>query len=308
MPENPLDVEQVEKVGSIVGNGAMEDPGSTSAKIVRAHVPKSCRIGMLLKQHGDAAGLLEGVAPAKLARSAARLLAAHHRIAWLQGSPEGGFVVGEVVAQELEERRSDGHPAGPVLLADPLHGGLAVQPEVPYAEGRDLGYSHPGQPQSQHQLVPATDVGGVAGPEQLAVGLLVGQPAGGVLALQLPVDGGRRPERILPALELLDEGGVGRARPDAPAEERADPGQTVAAGVIRSGARHPLVYGPLGEGAGLRDPDVSEQGRQLGQVLVGRLGIGVATTEPLDQGRQRGPFVLVGDLPEAAMRVKRSVS
>jgi hypothetical protein len=63
--------------------------------------------------------------------------------------------------------------------------------EVAHLESDDLGRPQPGQAQAQHQLVAPADlpVPG-AGAEQPPEGLVVGEPAGRMLGLDLAVEAG----------------------------------------------------------------------------------------------------------------------
>jgi hypothetical protein len=113
----------------------------------------------------------------------------------------------------------------------------------------------------------------------------MGEPAGGVLALQLAVERRRRHKRVVPALQLVDQGGVGRALAGAPAQERADPSQAPAPGVVGPRLSDPVVDGRVREQTRMRRTRVIEQGGELSSVLVRRLRVGVAPHEPFDEAR-----------------------
>lgn len=133
-----------------------------------------------------------------------------------------------------------------------------VHAEIADPEPDDLGDSHTGQVEAQDQLVPPTDIARITDSEQDAVRLLMGQPPGRVLTLQLPVERRRVPERVLPALQLLDQASIGQFVPHAPAQEDADPREPVAAGVVGSRQSDPLVHRCVGERPRMRHTDVPE--------------------------------------------------
>lgn len=107
--------------------------------------------------------------------------------------------------------------------------------EVSDPEPDDLGDPHPGQTGAKNQIVSPAHIGVIADSEQGAVRLLVGQPAGRVLALELPLQRRRVPERVLPALQFLDQPGIGQLVANTPTKEDADPGETIPAGVVVPG-------------------------------------------------------------------------
>lgn len=78
-------------------------------------------------------------------------------------------------------------------------------------ESGDLGDSHPGEIETEHDLVTQADDGAVlAGSDELTEGLVVGQPAAGVLGLDLAerpavIAGGLRVR--VPGQEVVEQGG-----------------------------------------------------------------------------------------------------
>jgi len=93
-----------------------------------------------------------------------------------------------------------------------------------------------------HGPVQDADVGAIADSEQSPVGLVVGEPPGQVGALQLPVQRRRwAQQRVLPALQVLDQGRVRLTLTDAPSGEGAGPGQPTPPGVVRPGLGDPVI-------------------------------------------------------------------
>lgn len=223
MPEDLLDVEQIEVVRSVGVDRPMEDPRRAAAQVMGAHVSEPRLLGAQHDELGDTAGLLEGLAPRKGAGARTRLLTTNNRVGPLDVASEGGGVAGEVVADQGEKGRTDRHPARPALLPDPADRRLRAEIEVPDADMHDLGDAQPREPEAEHECIASADVGVVTDPEQGAVGLVVAEPAGGIGALELAVEGRRLAQRVLPALQLLDKGGFDLTLADAPAQERADP-------------------------------------------------------------------------------------
>ena len=83
---------------------------------------------------------------------------------------------------------------------------MIPEAKIAEAQGDDLRRSHAGEAETEHQLVAEADLPvAPAGREQLPEGLLMGQPAGWVLALDLAVEAGDPPERVVPVGERLDE-------------------------------------------------------------------------------------------------------
>ena len=119
-----------------------------------------------------------------------------------------------------------------------------------------------------------------------------------VLALQLPLHRRRVPERVLPALQLLDQARIGELVANAPSEEDADPGESVPPGVVGPRQRDPLVDRTVTEQPRVRHADVPEQSRQLGPVLVRRLRVRVAADEPVDQRAESQPLIAVARYAE----------
>jgi hypothetical protein len=152
---------------------------------------------------------------------------------------------------------------------------------------KDLRHTHPGQPQPEDQLVPSADVRAVAHAEKRSEGLPVGEPPSWVLPLQLAVQRRSGPQRVLPALELLDQCRVRLPLADAPAQEGASPSQATPTGVVGPALRYPMVDGTLGQRPWMRHAGERKQGRQLGPVLVRSLGVRVAANEPLGQLTRR---------------------
>lgn len=111
-----------------------------------------------------------------------------------------------------------------------------------------------------------------------------------------------------PATDCLGSGAPRRERGRPPPPGRTTAGTcrsgraVPAVCCVRPGPGHPLVDRPVGQAPRIRDPDVAEEGEQLRPVLVGRLGVGIAAGEPIDQRPQGGPFVLVSDLAQSWTR------
>jgi hypothetical protein len=71
----------------------------------------------------------------------------------------------------------------------------------------------------------------------------------------------------------------------APSQECADTSETAAAGVVGLGLSRVLVDRGIGQRSGMSYAGVTKQGRQLGPVLVGGLGVGVPAGESFDEIR-----------------------
>ena len=115
--------------------------------------------------------------------------------------------------------------------------------EVADRQGDDLGRSDPGQAQVQDELITHADVPvSLAASEQPPESLLVGEPAGRVLGLDLAVEPRHTPQRVVPVADGLDDRRSGVALPDAPTQEGGRQRQAVADGVV--GGRTPGARAP----------------------------------------------------------------
>lgn len=125
--------------------------------------------------------------------------------------------------------------------------------------------------------------------EQRAEDFVITEPTGRVLALNLPVEARRPSKGIVPTHQRLDKCGVTFAGSDAPAQERADPGEAVplrAIGKVALPCRREHVR--FRQQPGVIAPGGREQVRQLCDVLATRVVVAVAACELVDECRSRG--------------------
>jgi hypothetical protein len=184
------------------------------------------------------------------------------------------------------------------LFFFPIHwimGTYLAELDVSDEQMNDLGHPHPGKTEAEHHFVALAHIGTVADAKEVGVCLGVGQPPGGVLALELPVERRSDLERVVAALQLLHQGRIGFALAHAPAQLGADPSQAVAAGVVGPPLSDPVVDGRVGQSPGMGCASVGEQGGELGPVLLGRLRVGVPAHEPFDEFRAIRMRVVVND-------------
>ena len=115
-----------------------------------------------------------------------------------------------------------------------------------------------------------------------------GQPAGGVLALDLPVQAWDSAQGVVPAHERFDQRWLGFADADAPPEEGADSGQAVANAVIGDSLAVAATPGKdlgLPKLIGMAPAGDLEQCRQVSDVLMTGLTVRVPIRKLGDERR-----------------------
>lgn len=149
VPEDPLDVEQVEVVGSVLGRGVVEDSSGGAAQIVGSDMAESGLLGPIVDdvEEGAVAGSVVPVqsAGSPLAGSAEDLSADERR------RRQGVGVGVQVPAEGVAEESSGGGLAGLASLAGPGDGRQVAQ--VVNGQGPNLGDAHPEESQSDDDLV-----------------------------------------------------------------------------------------------------------------------------------------------------------
>lgn len=261
----------------------MENAGGGPAQVVRAHMAKAGLFRAFPDDLRDARRRLEGSAPRKLTYAESSLLPAHQGIAPVERTAGGGFVPVEIVRHERQEGGADGDLPGSALLADPLQHRLAIHEEAGDGDVLDLEHPHPGQPETEDQLIPSPHIGVIADTQESPERFFVGEPAGRILPLELSVDRRRRTHRVLPALQILDQGRIRLSMTDAPPQKGARPSHSTSTGVVGPSLTDPLIHHRLAEAPWMGDPGEREQSRQLRLVLLGGLRIGIPSDEPLDE-------------------------
>lgn len=117
--EHLLNVEQVEAVSTVVGEGVVEDAGGGASEVVRGHVAEVGCVGAAEDDASDAACLGDAVAPGEGATAATGLLSAEDGVGGSERSAEGEGVATQVLVQEGAEARAGADLAGSAGLADP---------------------------------------------------------------------------------------------------------------------------------------------------------------------------------------------
>lgn len=191
MAEHPLDVEQVEVVRTVVGRGPVEDGCGGATEVVRGDVSESGGLAPLVDDEERARA--DGVVPVEASwyslTGCSGLLTADQRVLGT-----GFGVVGEVAPDGVHECCAGGHGTGTPALAGP--GDRRQRCDIDDPQRRHLTDAHASKSEAHHDLVTETDQRAVlAGADELAVRLVVGEPSPPVRCLHLAERPPKRPQR-----------------------------------------------------------------------------------------------------------------
>jgi hypothetical protein len=284
VPENPLDVEQVEVVTPIAAGRVVQDASGGAAKIVRGNMAEAG----FLRPAGDGPpnrALASTVPPVQSAGSS--VAGGAGTLSTDQGGCWADIRIGRQVAIEgRDEGGASSGVAGLAPLARPRDG--RQLPQIGDVERLYLRQAQPEKPETNDDLVPETDRRPVrAARDEPAVRLVIRQPAARILGLDLPVGAAVGAKRSVDASQMIGGAGLDDPLPDAPAEEGPNPRTALVDGVVgRITARAGRDEVRLGQLGGMAAAGLPEQLPERAPVRLSRPEVRVTTREPVDDARQ----------------------